>query len=383
MAFVGRGALLVFACAAFAFVWAGGRAIVAQDVSERPHAVLDVDMGEFLAETLGRSSYVLPDLLLPSDGYAHILLTPFENNRPRTPELVLRTQSGPLTLPYLPARGDLYVEAGLVQELRLSFYNFEALRLDAGIDMREGFDSAILGPPEDDIAPIIALHESLQAMGWPADSAAFCAPQAANPVRHRLCLDKMAALSNPPTPAQLNVALIDYTAKLRAAWAADGWDALDALGPLVIGQWALPDGRRMTASVWHRFDMLSPERGGPPAPRDFNLRLDLELSAFLGVSDRLVRACHAAQKAPQDVLAERRAYTPEQARIIYGGLLVALVPADADPQRHKTPSGAWDGVSLRAIDEAVTGIPRPAQDKAGEAACQLLPSLQDLAGVRN
>ncbi|WP_179378711.1 hypothetical protein [Jannaschia marina] len=333
-----------------------------------PPEALDLRPGEFLSESLARSTYDAGDLRLRSDGPTQILLTPFETDRPRPPVIRLRSGDTAVTLPFVPARGDLYVAFGQVAELDLGFYNFDALDPDAGRDLSGEFDERIEGTAQVDIDAILTLFDSLRPFDWAGDQTIFCARERSVASRHARCLSQRVFDTPWPPQEEVRSALADYRARLDAAWATDDWAAIEAVDArLTLGQWTGPAGARISLSVAPRFDVTPAAADLPPSQRARGLAAQLGIDAYLadGPASR-IGECFGRHASEGEILASVRAYTPAQARHVFGGLFAGLLDLDAPPEEP--------GTLRRALLELDPG--RAASEARLEAACRRLPALE-------
>lgn len=364
---IGSG-LAVVSVAAVAFSVAA-----AKPIPDPPH-VLDLRPGEFLSDTLDRSTYPLDGVRLASSGMSQILLTPFETERPRTPVITLRFGDDQTTLPYVPARGDLYSTQGLASELELGFYNFAALAHDGQRDLSGDFDADIIGSPDDDIDAIAALFDSLRVFAWSGDQVAFCAPEIAVAPSHAYCLADREIDSDWPTDQELRTALRRYQADLDRAWSVDDWgDFVDPDPTFVLGQWVTDDGIRISFSVQNRFEISHDltRENAPPSVRKRGLRATIGIDAYLTGPARRTGDCFGRHLAEGDIIATLRRYTPLEAKGVHGGLMAGLLGVPELPENTHTLRKQLADLSVLAQSERAARMDR---------ACDRLPELEDLAG---
>lgn len=287
---------------------------------EEEHHVLDIRPGEYFVDTLNRSTYDLSRIVLGSSDFTQVLLTPFENERPRSAHIRLRSDGHAVTLPFIPARGDVYIDAGRAYVLELGFYNFPDLALDGTRDMRGAFEGDINASRAGDIDAIVQLHAALRPFGWASDSTAFCAPHQKIKPTYDHCMSASPFDGFWPDDQALRAHLTAFADRSDAAWQSNDWDAINATSLANIGQWVTQSGHLVNAQVRVRFDVTGGAARLQPSERRRGLALYLRYHAYPGPSFLHLRRCFTSAHAQNPDFDWQQRYTPTQAKIIFGGL---------------------------------------------------------------
>jgi len=324
---------LVGGVLAVTFGVAGVATMLRSDIPDPP-LVLDLQPGAFLADALSKSTYRLDGLQLAFPGLTQILLTPFESERARPPVITLRMSDNVATLPFVPARGDLYSTHGLVSEIELGFYNFEALAPESRRDLSGDFESKIEGGAEADIAAIVALFDSLRPFAWSGDQGAFCAPEIAVSVRYDWCMSKRLFETAWPSSEEVEAAVRAYHEEREAAWLTDDWDSIQEANShlvgqrLTLGQWITENEVRVTLWVDGRFDVTRQSESIPPSQRARNLKAGLNIEAYVPGLDDAIRECLGENRQPWGGDLGLARLTPEEAKHAYSTLISELLEVD-------------------------------------------------------
>jgi hypothetical protein len=362
-------------------------------------AVLEVDLAEHLATSLDRSTYDLSGSRLMNGEPTQFLLWGYQSGQPPF-EARLRDGDKVLTFPVLPMGGNLYVQGSLVEALDLTFYNFADARPDQRADFWSGSDpigDRVTTAPEDDLTYILDSYDRVAAQGWQS----FPGACFHNRIPGEGTFECPERFVHDPATGRPDQMLTDYVAQVRAARAADDHDALDQLGPAVLGGWWLEDGTVLRLTVSHRTE--ADLDGSPISEKPFNLELVVTANSLISALKALaVRQCYSKGLGggPRGT-SEVRSYTPEAARLVYGGLYDALGAPQlgdaliAQPVEQETfargvlrlPESEFDSstyFTARAWDRHYDQPREPGGAMRGRLTlCDLVPELEAEAGVEN
>lgn len=333
---------------------------------ERDVLELDIQAGEPFGDAMARSS-LKHDVGIPLDMQRLGLPRDDTWNGERFQVALRGSEEQRAVIPWTPAQGVLWMNAGVVDEISLEFVNFHRTRADSpDWTPPEMTHDAPPGPLDEEIEAIVEIYESVLSL----------AHQPAEPVNcyrnsleiPRGACERVTMATGRLSPDELRATLRIFHAKFTHDWQNDPTERNKVAQTLNLGQWWLPNGSLMMLIVMPNRNFAlgeDPDRHPP------GLALSLNVAEFFraGLS-RLIPACYDQQA----IFPDRMVYSQAQAAHIFHGLYDDFYPPTVDGRTVTDP------IELARLDWGQFSAGYRSDPATRRGFCELLRELELEAG---
>ncbi len=289
--------------------------------------IIDIDTGDHAYDIMRRSTYDFSFLerrgIYP--GYIRISLDAYETERDGRFLVRLRNGEHTALLPWFPVSGKIEMTTDLMEELDLSYTNFHLTVPESNLDWY-GFALKTHPNRSAEREAILDLYFLIDSLNMRPINPPHChynkIPSEPDETH---CPHKRILNTKDWTRVELGDELDRYMAAIDQAYTTNDGEAVRAVGRLTLGQWMTSQGSliKLMVSYTHDYDDID-RVGYSHASHSFQVKVNVK-SSYRNYQAVFLSNCFTWVRlngAPPHTIK----YTPEQAKIIFGGMMEAMGP---------------------------------------------------------